>query len=91
MNFGSDSQVSTLMNNASHGDVPWMSQSVTFTASAASEVLSFLALGTPSGVPPFVLLDGVDVQAVPEPSTWVLLGAGAFGLLASRKLRKKRV
>lgn len=43
---------------------------------SASEVLSFLAIGTPAGVPPFALLDGVSISEVPEPGSLVLLGAG---------------
>ena len=50
--------------------------------------LSFLAIGTPNGTPPFALLDDVSLQ-VPEPAATVFL-AGMGALLAAR-LRRKRV
>jgi hypothetical protein len=52
---------------------PWAQETMTFTAQNATEVLSFLSVGT--GDPPLVLLDGVSVTAVPAP--------GALGLLSS--------
>jgi len=50
-------------------------------------VLSFLALGTPAGLPPFVLLDGVTGTAVPEAATIGLMGLG-LGLVAVARRRK---
>ncbi len=38
------------------------------------------ALGTPNGLPPFSLLDGVTATAVPEAGTWAMFIAG-FGLV----------
>jgi hypothetical protein len=52
---------------------PWAQETMTFTAQNATEVLSFLSVGT--GDPPLVMLDGVSVTAVPAP--------GALGLLSS--------
>jgi hypothetical protein len=88
--LGSQSQLSTLMSDANHSDVGWMSQSLTFTATAASEALTFIAVGTPSGEPPFVLLDGVGFTAVPEPATFALLGVGLVGIGAFGRRLKKR-
>jgi len=52
-------------------------------------VLSFLAVGTPAGVPPFSLLDGVSMtSAVPEPQTWGMLGLG-LGLVGFAARRRK--
>jgi hypothetical protein len=68
----------------------WSLANFTFTANATSEVLSFLAVGTPGGnLPPFALLDGVSLTAVPEPSTWamMLLGFGGLGYAAFRRRR----
>ena len=90
VSFGGTTKNSTLMNNLSHGSVGWMSQTLTFTATTSSDVLSFLALGTPNGVPPFVLLDGVSVSEAPEPGTMALIGFGLLGLPLAGKLRKKR-
>lgn len=55
---------------------PWALETMFFTPQNATEVLSFLSVGT--GDPPLVLLDGVSVTAVPAP--------GAFGLLSSAGL-----
>ena len=86
--FGSDSQFSALMTNPSHDFQPWEQQTLTFTANATSEVLSFLAVGTPSGVPPFTLLDGVTVSsAAPEPGYLLLVG---IGLVAAGVVRRRK-
>jgi hypothetical protein len=70
----------------------WISQTLVFTATSSSEVLSFLALGTPMGQPPFALLDGVSLTATPEPGTLMLMAGavllGAGGL--ARKLRSSK-
>jgi hypothetical protein len=65
----------------------WMSQSFVFTATNSTAVLSFLAVGTPSGEPPFALLDGVTLSATPEPGTLMLL-AGAVLLGVGQLVRK---
>lgn len=94
VSLGAQTQLSTLQTDASHGYVDWSAQSLTFTATATSETLSFLAKGTPSGVPPFSLLDGVSItpsgaSSTPEPSSLVLIGigVGAAALFARRKAR----
>jgi hypothetical protein len=87
--FGSQSAYSALMTNPSHGFQPWEQQTLSFTATAASEVLSFLAVGTPNGVPPFSLLDGVSVTAAPEPAYAGLIGAGLLVLGLLRRRRAK--
>jgi hypothetical protein len=72
------------------GFTGWTLQTFYFTPTSASEVLSFLATeGGPFGGPPFLLLDGVTLDAVPEPSTVVLAGAGLLGLGVVRRLRKR--
>ena len=74
------------MNNASHGVVPWSLETMTFQATSASQVLTFLAMGTPAGEPPIDLLDGMSLSA-PEPGTIVLLGSGLLALAAAKKRR----
>lgn len=83
-------KMSTLMNTPNHGSVGWMSQSLIFTAGAASQILSFIAVGTPNGLPPFVLLDGVSVTATPEPGTYALMGVGWLSIGLARRFLKKR-
>jgi PEP-CTERM motif len=90
VSLGSQTLTSTLMHNASENYVPWMSQTLTFTATAASEVLSFMAVGTPAGQPPFVLLDGVSITKTPEPATIALIGVSLVALGVAGKLRKIR-
>lgn len=80
VSFGSQTQSTALVNNADHGFTGWMHETFNFKANNTSEVLSFLAYGTPSGVPPFVLLDGVEVNAVPEPTSLLMMGGGMLGL-----------
>jgi hypothetical protein len=92
---GQTFDTSTYHNTASASDPGsfsgWMTASFTFKADATSEVLSFLAVGTPAGgnVPPFALLDGVSLTAVPEPSTWAMMFVGFAGL-GYAALRRRR-
>jgi len=88
VSFGSQTQDTPIVSNASEGFTGWTYESMNFTASATSDVLSFLAAGTPTGEPPFSLLDGVTVN-VPEPScTLLLAGVGVVGAGLS-KLRRR--
>ncbi len=87
----SPSQSSTLMSDPAGGVIPWQSQTMTFTATSSSELLSFVPIGT--GLPPIVFLGNPDLEAnVPEPSACLLLasvgtvvGIGRLG----RRLRAK--
>lgn len=82
VSFGSNTQSTPVYDNSSHGFSGWMSQTFTFTADATSDVLGFLAIGTPiaPSVPPFALLDGVSVNEVSEPASIALLAVGAVAL-----------
>ncbi|MQA37120.1 PEPxxWA-CTERM sorting domain-containing protein [Rugamonas aquatica] len=89
VSLGNETQSTVVKNNVDHGFTGWQKETFTFTASSASEVLSFLAIGTPTGVPPFSLLDGVSMTAaVPEPQTWAMLGLG-LGLVGFAARRRK--
>ena len=87
VSLGNVTQSTAVVNNPSRGFSGWLSQSFTYTATSANEVLSFLAVGTPSGQPPFSLLDGVSVTAVPEPASWIMLlmGLVAVGSVTLRR------
>ena len=88
MSLGNETHSTAVISNVSHGFSGWVHQTFTFTAASASEVLSFLAVGTPAGVPPFALLDGVTLAAaVPEPSSWALMlgGFAVVGFIARRR------
>jgi hypothetical protein len=56
-------------------------------------LLSFLAVGTPTGAPPISFLDGVsvvDATAVPEASSWAIFGAGLAALVGIVTFRQRR-
>jgi hypothetical protein len=66
----------------------WHLMNFTFVAQTASQTLSFLAAGTPTGnLPPVAFLDGVSLTAVPEPTAWglMILGFGAAGAMIRRR------
>ena len=88
--IGNDLSATTnIIANVSTGFVPWMLQTYRFTATSASELLTFLSAGTPNGAPPIALLDGVSItQDVPEPATLCVVSAGiALVGLARRRYR----
>jgi hypothetical protein len=76
----------------SHGFSGWMNTSLFFKADSATETLSFLAIGGPNAsLPPFALLDGVTMTAVPEPATWAVMLLGFGGVGAAIRSRRKQV
>ena len=87
--LGSQSLSTATVNNTTQGFVPWMMMTMTFTATATSEVLSFLATGGPTGVPPFALLSNVSMNLIPEPASALLWAAGALGVLIARRRGNK--
>jgi hypothetical protein len=88
VSLGSEIEDSTLMHNPSESFTPWSQQILLFTASSTSEALTFLALGSPAGLPPIALLDGVSVTAVPEPAFLAVAGLGLVGVFAFRRRKK---
>jgi hypothetical protein len=86
---GGTTKLSTLMNLPSQAKVTsWQQQNMTFTAAATSQLLSFLAVGTPEGQPPFALLSGVSVNSVTVPEPFTIIGT-LIGGTAAFRLRKK--
>ena len=90
VSLGGSSQLTSIQSEPSLGHSAWISESFTFVADGNTDTLTFLSLGTPNGVPPVGLLSNVDVNAVPEPSTLVMLGLGGVWLVGVR-LRRKRL
>ncbi|WP_373540187.1 PEP-CTERM sorting domain-containing protein [Chamaesiphon sp.] len=86
---GGVTKFSTVMSASSKAPVSgWTPQKLTFTATATSQVLNFLAEGTPVGQPPFALLAGVDVTPAPVPEPLTIMGT-LFGLGVTARLRSK--
>jgi hypothetical protein len=86
-----NTRLSRLYELPNHGFSGWNYNTLPIVASDSTVTLSFLALGTPSGLPPFSLLAGVTVsETVPEPLeiAGTLVGFGACVVLRS-KLKKK--
>ena len=85
-------QITPQVTNPSHGFTSWMAQTFYFTPTQSSEFLSFLAVGTPTGEPPFAVLSGVSMVAVPEPSTWAWIGGvgGSVVMLALWRRRRRQ-
>jgi hypothetical protein len=89
VSLGAQQLATAVIADTSHGFTGWVHTYLTFTATNTSEVLSFLAAGTPNGVPPFSLLDGVTMNQVPEPASMTLFGSGLAALAFVRR-RKRR-
>lgn len=96
VSFGGDTQTTSTIANASQSWYgSWLQETMTFTASSTSQLLSFLAYGTPDNVPPLALLTGIQLQevntpVVPEPSSIVALGIGLVGVGLARRFRGRR-
>ncbi len=88
--FGSETKSTSTYSLANHDFSGWMTQTMTFTAAAASQTLSFLGQGTPQGLPPFALLDGISMTAVPEISSSVMAVLGMSAFCFSRRRRSAR-
>lgn len=85
--LGGQTQSTSTVAIPSAGFSGWMSATMLFTATAATETLKFLADGTPVNYPPFLLLDGVNLTQVPEPAAFALLSAGLGGVFLARRRR----
>lgn len=86
----SPAQTTSLLSLPSHGASAWVNQTFTFVATSSTELLSFLATGTPSGQPPFALLANVSVTNVPEPASVVMLLTALAGLTGVVRRRGAR-
>ncbi len=73
-----------------HGFSGWMQQTFYFYANNSTETLSFLAAGTPNGEPPFSLLGGVDLEVVPEFSSWMAFAGFGVACIVFECVRRRR-
>jgi hypothetical protein len=86
--LGSQTIATSTIDLPSNGFSGWLTESVAFTYEGLGpnpNLLTFVDNGMggfpgASGGPPFSLLDGVSLTAVPEPSTWTMMLAGFAGL-----------
>jgi hypothetical protein len=95
VNLGADSTTTPVITAPGEGFNGWLQEDVTFTTGptipTGGELLTFLAVGEPVGVPPMALLADVCLvkgqapsescysASVPEPGTWLMMGVGLLG------------
>ena len=88
---GAAVQSTATLNVTNHGFTGWQMADMYFMATGANSTLSFLATGGPAAtLPPFALLDGVTLVAVPEPTTWALMIMGFGGIGAMVRTRRRQ-
>ena len=91
VSLGGQTFLTSVVSNPSQGFTGWFTTTFNYTATAGSELLSFLSLGTPDGLPPIATLDGVSLTdvSVPEPMSIAMFGMGvaAMGALYIRRRR----
>ncbi|MGC4014126.1 MAG: hypothetical protein QM755_06340 [Luteolibacter sp.] len=73
----------TMSDDGTHS-VDWMTQTMTFTATAATQTLSFTGIGT--GGPPQLGLDSISLVAIPEPGAALL--CSLLGVLSLFKRKR---
>ena len=89
--LGSQVRTTGTVSVADHGFSGWQQASLYYTATATSETLSFLSGGTPTGLPPFALLGGLDLELIPESSNWmVFAGFGGCCIIFETARRRRR-
>ena len=87
--LGNQTFTTQTIADASQSSTPWLTQTFLYTATATSETLTFLAQGTPSGLPPMVALDGISLVAAPEPTSIAMFGT-ALAVLGFFYRRQRR-
>jgi hypothetical protein len=97
VSFGSASQTGALTHPNADQSGTWVQSTMTFTATAATQALTFAAQYLPGSVPEMLDLDGIvlreeagAIAAVPEPSTYALMLAGLGAVTWLRQRRTKR-
>ena len=95
--FGGSSRTSLATQPNADNTGNWVQSTMSFTATSATQALTFAAQYLPGSVPEILNLDGVilrqstvAVSPVPEPETYELLlaGLGAVSFAQRRRMRK---
>lgn len=94
VSLGNSTQTTTPVSIVNHGFSGWVTTTFEFVATSSTEVLSFLAQGTPNGEPPFSLLADVSaMNEVADPAPLPALAGtpiGAGVLAMATLLRNRR-
>ena len=85
--LGAQTQSTAIVTVHYAGFKAWQHETFYYKPRNASEVLSFISLG--SGDPPLALLDGVSLTAVPDLDTWASLGLGFAALGIAARVRRR--
>ncbi|MEO8836942.1 MAG: PEP-CTERM sorting domain-containing protein [Caldimonas sp.] len=96
--FGGNTQTGVQTKPNANDTGTWVQSTMSFTATSASEALTFMAQYLPGSVPEMLNLDGVvlreasspPVSAVPEPETYALFGIGLFALRFATRRKGRR-
>lgn len=85
VSLGSSSQTTQVVSLLTEGASAWVTQTFDYVATSSTEVLSFLATGTPSGQPPFALLSNVTMTNIPEPASAAILLTSLTALVGIKR------
>jgi hypothetical protein len=88
--LGAQSFTTGTVSISGSGFSGWMQQNFVYTATGTSEVLSFMAAGTPNGEPPFTLLGGVDLEPIPDFSNWMVFAGFGTLCITFESMRRRR-
>jgi hypothetical protein len=89
VSFGDQAQATNVVSVPSGGFQNWSTVTMNFTATDATQTLNFLSIGTPTGLPPMAVLDGVSLTAAPEPTSWAMMIVGLGGIGATIRHRRR--